>query len=128
MNVAKNKGDASLINSQKSSSGNNRIGGVYSGDEIIWINSLNETNWGYIEYQNPISIFQLLIKRKEYEYLRKEIFLAIGKRILYSGIETYKFSINENSKKLIIFKSEKIPSEIEERKKLNVIFLQQLLM
>jgi hypothetical protein len=51
--------------------------------EKDWIESLKDyQNWECIEFNNPISIFQLL----PYD-LRKSSFMAIGKRILYSSTE-----------------------------------------
>ncbi|GET62543.1 uncharacterized protein OCT59_019036 [Rhizophagus irregularis] len=52
-------------------------------DEKNWIESLKDyQNWECIEYRNPISIFQFLP-----DDLRKESFIKIGKKILYTGTE-----------------------------------------
>ncbi|UZO11059.1 uncharacterized protein OCT59_002633 [Rhizophagus irregularis] len=56
-----------------------------------WLNSLEEfRNWDCIKIKNPISIFKLLP-----EDLRKEIFLLVGKKILYLSTEIYEFKLNK---------------------------------
>ncbi|RIA88004.1 hypothetical protein C1645_776023 [Glomus cerebriforme] len=60
-------------------------------DEKAWIESLEDyQNWDCIEFKNPISIFQLLP-----DDLRKESFVSIGKRILYTSTEDYNYDLYE---------------------------------
>ncbi|RIA91152.1 hypothetical protein C1645_822458 [Glomus cerebriforme] len=67
-------------------------------DDKAWIESLkNYQNWDCIELKNPISIFQLLP-----DDLRKESFKSIGKKILYTSIEDYKFILNESDKPEVV--------------------------
>ncbi|CAG8597525.1 4263_t:CDS:2 [Funneliformis mosseae] len=58
-------------------------------DEYAWIQSLKDyRNWDCIEFQKPIGIFQLLP-----DHLRKQVISSLGKRILYSNIKPYEYSL-----------------------------------
>ncbi|CAB4378647.1 unnamed protein product [Rhizophagus irregularis] len=60
-------------------------------DEIAWFKTLKDyRNWKPIEFQNPVSIFQLLPID-----LRRRISIAFGKRILYTAAEEYNYRIEE---------------------------------
>jgi hypothetical protein len=60
------------------------LGGKCDGsfDENEWTESLKDyRNWDCIEFNNPISIFQFIPSHS-----RKELYTAIGKKILFTGI------------------------------------------
>ncbi|CAG8681669.1 12335_t:CDS:1 [Funneliformis mosseae] len=60
-------------------------------DEKSWVKSLTDyKNWACIEFRNPISIFQLLP-----DYLRRKNTYSLGKRIHYSKIENFNYSLKE---------------------------------
>ncbi|PKY38016.1 hypothetical protein RhiirA4_439082 [Rhizophagus irregularis] len=60
-------------------------------DEKNWIGSLkNFQNWDCIEFKNPINIFQFL----SYD-LRKELFVSIGKKILYTSTKDFDYDLYE---------------------------------
>ncbi|PKY51493.1 hypothetical protein RhiirA4_468570 [Rhizophagus irregularis] len=63
-------------------------------DEIAWFKTLKDyRNWEPIEFQNPVSIFQLLPID-----LRRRISIAFGKRILYTAAEEHNYRIEEFGK------------------------------
>ncbi|PKK63268.1 hypothetical protein RhiirC2_855120 [Rhizophagus irregularis] len=79
-------------------------------NEETWVKSLKEDykKWDCIEYQNPISIFQLLSGK-----LRKQIIMSIGKRIHYSIIENFKYRIEKFGKpKKFELNNKKIPENV----------------
>ncbi|CAB4474380.1 unnamed protein product [Rhizophagus irregularis] len=79
-------------------------------NEETWVKSLKEDykKWDCIEYQNPISIFQLLSDK-----LRKQIIMSIGKRIHYSIIENFKYRIEEFGKpKKFELNNKEIPENV----------------
>ncbi|RIA91140.1 hypothetical protein C1645_848209 [Glomus cerebriforme] len=89
------------------------LGGKHPDDENFnekaWIESLEDyQNWDRIELQNPISIFKLLP-----DDLRKKTLESIGKRILYTSIEDFKYNLNENGKPEIVDLTS-IPTNISE--------------
>ncbi|RGB27231.1 hypothetical protein C1646_769367 [Rhizophagus diaphanus] len=60
-------------------------------DEKNWIGSLkNFQNWDCIEFKNPINIFQFL----SYD-LRKELFVSIRKKILYTSTKDFDYDLYE---------------------------------
>ncbi|RGB25100.1 hypothetical protein C1646_821229 [Rhizophagus diaphanus] len=60
-------------------------------DEKAWTESLEDyQNWDCIEYNDPISIFQILP-----DDLRKKTIESIGKRILYTSTEDYDYELYE---------------------------------
>ncbi|RIA86222.1 hypothetical protein C1645_829602 [Glomus cerebriforme] len=77
-------------------------------NEAAWVKSLKENykNWDSIEFQDPVSIFQLLP-----DDLRKQIITLIGKRIHYSDIEDLNYYIKEPGKPKK-FELKKIPLNI----------------
>ncbi|GES72671.1 hypothetical protein GLOIN_2v1549518 [Rhizophagus clarus] len=93
------------VNHMKSLGGN--CNGVF--DENKWTESLRDhRNWDCIEFNNPISIFQLL----PYD-LRKELFLAAGKKILFTGTLKCGYYLNRpgNYRKFELIRSN-IPKNI----------------
>ncbi|CAI2173616.1 2989_t:CDS:2, partial [Funneliformis geosporum] len=55
-------------------------------DELAWAKSLDDyNNWECIDFRNPINIFQLLS-----DELQREIFVLLGKKVIYSKTETCK--------------------------------------
>ncbi|CAI2167333.1 5856_t:CDS:1 [Funneliformis geosporum] len=75
-------------------------------DEKSWVKSLIDyKNWGCIEFRNPISIFQLLP-----DYLRRKIIYSLGKRIHYSKVENFNYSLKECGRPVVFELN--IPSHI----------------
>ncbi|GBC02705.1 hypothetical protein RclHR1_04770003 [Rhizophagus clarus] len=126
INVGVNVDGLSLICQQKAAVGitndnsifrrvNNTIilGGKCDGvfDEDAWTGSLKDyQNWDCIEFNNPISIFQLI----PYD-LRKEFFMAIGKKILFTGILNCEYYLSRpgNHRKFELMRSNNdIPQNI----------------
>ncbi|PKY18166.1 hypothetical protein RhiirB3_522549 [Rhizophagus irregularis] len=89
------------------------LGGNCDGDvfnEKKWTESLKDyQNWECIEFNTPISIFQLLP-----DDLRKKVYEFIGKKILYTGILNCKYHFNQagNYRKFELLKSDDIPQNI----------------
>ncbi|CAG8797818.1 45618_t:CDS:1, partial [Gigaspora margarita] len=80
---------------------------IYEGKEEEWLSSLQEFKyWEPIEFRKPVSIFELLDKN-----LKEELKKIIGKRIIYSNIQDYKFKIN--SLRNHVADLEMLPKDIE---------------
>jgi hypothetical protein len=74
-------------------------------DGEAWAQSLNDFRyWDCIKYKNPISIFQLLPNN-----LRKEIYLSVGKKILYLKTEVFDYNSSKTGGK---FELRNIPQNI----------------
>ncbi|RGB22034.1 hypothetical protein C1646_783421 [Rhizophagus diaphanus] len=94
------------VNHMKSLGGN--CDGVF--DEDKWTESLKDyRKWDCIEFNNPVSIFQLLPHN-----LRKELFVAAGKKILFTGtLDCDYFLYHPGSyRKFELLRSNDIPKNI----------------
>ncbi|CAI2200734.1 3451_t:CDS:1, partial [Funneliformis geosporum] len=59
-------------------------------NETAWAKSLEDyNNWDCVEFRNPISVFNFLSGDKQ-----REIYVLLGKKILYSKTETYDCSFD----------------------------------
>ncbi|POG77635.1 hypothetical protein GLOIN_2v1815663 [Rhizophagus irregularis DAOM 181602=DAOM 197198] len=89
------------------------LGGNCDGDvfnEKKWTESLKDyRNWECIEFNTPISIFQLIPGD-----LRKKVYKFIGKKILYTGTLDCKYHSNQAGiyRKFELLKSDNIPENI----------------
>ncbi|CAB4426280.1 unnamed protein product [Rhizophagus irregularis] len=104
--TTKNSAQFHKVNHMKSLGGN--CDGVF--DEDKWTESLKDyRNWDCIEFNNPVSIFQLLPYN-----LRKELFVAAGKKILFTGTLNCKYYLHYpgNYRKFELKRSNDIPKNI----------------
>jgi hypothetical protein len=66
-------------------------------NETDWVKSLKDfRNWSYINFKDPVNIFQLLSKD-----LCKQILSLVGKKILFTSIEDYSYKLSESGSQLI---------------------------
>ncbi|CAI2181471.1 4575_t:CDS:2 [Funneliformis geosporum] len=68
-------------------------------DEDSWYKSLSDyRNWDCIEFRNPVSIFKFLMKTE----LQKDIISLVGKKIIYSKVESIDYLLESRGKPKIV--------------------------